>query len=33
MSMVFPGMDPYLESTTLWPGLHAALIVYLRDPL
>ena len=31
--MIFPGMDPYLESPQLWPGVHAALIVYIRDQL
>lgn len=25
-----PGMDPYLESRTLWPDAHNAFIVYLR---
>jgi hypothetical protein len=29
MSMIFPGMDPYLES----PELHNSLIVYIRDAL
>ncbi len=33
MAMIFPGMDPYLESPQLWPGIHAALIVYIRDQL
>jgi Protein of unknown function (DUF4058) len=31
--MIFPGMDPYLENPQIWPGLHASLIVYLRDQL
>lgn len=31
--MIFPGMDPYLEEPQLWPGVHAALIVYIRDHL
>jgi hypothetical protein len=31
--MIFPGMDPYLEAPLLWPGIHMALIVYLRDQL
>jgi hypothetical protein len=31
MAMVFPGMDPYLEDPQLWPGVHAALVVYVRD--
>jgi hypothetical protein len=33
MSMIFPGMDPYLENPQLWPGVHNALVVYLRDQL
>jgi hypothetical protein len=31
MSMIFPGMDPYLEVPELWPGFHNSLIVYIRD--
>jgi hypothetical protein len=33
MSMIFPGMDPYLEVPELWPGFHNSLIVYVRDYL
>jgi hypothetical protein len=33
MSMIFPGMDPYLEEAELWPGFHASLIVYIRNQL
>jgi hypothetical protein len=33
MAMIFPRMDPYLENPQLWPGVHAALIVYIRDHL
>src|SRR5271165_1801478 len=33
MSMIFPGMDPYLEDPQLWPGVHQSLIVYIRDHL
>lgn len=33
MAMVFPGMDPYLEHPVLWSGVHASLIVYMRDQL
>ena len=33
MSMIFPGMDPYLEVAELWPGFHNRLIVYLSDYL
>lgn len=33
MSMIFPGMDPYLENPQFWPGVHNSLIIYLRDQL
>ena len=33
MSMIFPGMDPFLENPQLWPGFHHALVVYVRDHL
>lgn len=33
MSMIFPGMDPYLEAPELWPGCHNSLIVYILDHL
>ena len=33
MSMVFPGMDPYLEDPQIWPGVHGRLIVYIADAL
>jgi hypothetical protein len=33
MSMIFPGMDPYLEDPRLWTGVHQSLIVYIRDHL
>jgi hypothetical protein len=33
MNMPFPGMDPYLEHSALWPGVHARLIVALADQL
>lgn len=29
----FPGMDPYLEVPTLWPGVHQGLIANLRAEL
>lgn len=29
----FPGMDPYLESGAIFPGLHDALVTYVRDQL
>jgi hypothetical protein len=33
MSMMFPGMDPYLEHPQVWPDVHASFIVYLREHL
>lgn len=33
MSGPFPGMDPWLESPILWPGVHQRLITYLADDL
>jgi len=33
MPSPFPGMDPYLEDPTLWPGVHQSLITYIRDAL
>ncbi|WP_169977995.1 DUF4058 family protein [Tautonia rosea] len=33
MAMIFPGMDPYLEQPSLWPGFHNEFIVYLRDQI
>jgi hypothetical protein len=33
MSMIFPGMDPYLEDPRIWPGVHSRFIVYLADQL
>jgi len=33
MSMLFPGMDPYLEDPQVWPDVHASFIVYLREHL
>lgn len=33
MSMIFPGMDPYLEHPQIWPGVHSRLVVYLADQL
>jgi hypothetical protein len=32
-AMLFPGMDPYLEDPQLWTGVHASLIVYIRNHL
>ncbi|MGB0389096.1 MAG: DUF4058 family protein [Ardenticatenaceae bacterium] len=33
MSTPFPGMDPYLERSDLWPDVHNSLIAGLRDVL
>jgi hypothetical protein len=33
MPLIFPGMDPYLEHTLVWPDVHASFIVYLREYL
>lgn len=33
MSMIFPGMDPYLEKPQIWPGNHNRLMVYIADHL
>ncbi len=33
MSILFPGMDPYLEDPRIWSGVHNRFIVYLADKL
>ena len=33
MGMIFPGMDPYLETPRLWSGVHGRMIVYIADAL
>lgn len=33
MPMRFPGMDPYLENPSIFPGIHARMVVYLADQL
>lgn len=33
MSMIFPGMDPYLEDPWIWPGVHSRFIVYMAEHL
>ena len=33
MPSPFPGMDPYLEGRNIWPDVHNALIVTIRDAL
>ncbi len=31
--MLFPGMDPYLERSAVFPGIHRPMVVYLADQL
>lgn len=33
MPSPFPGMDPYLETPSLWSGVHQRLITYISDEL
>ena len=33
MPCPFPGMDPYLERSAIWPDFHDSLIAYLREAL
>ncbi|MBX3002172.1 MAG: DUF4058 family protein [Caldilineaceae bacterium] len=33
MDLPFPGMDPYLETSTLWPDVHNSLIYTFRDQI
>ncbi len=33
MASLFPGMDPYLEDSALWPNVHGRLIVAIADAL
>ncbi len=33
MPSPFPGMNPYLEDSALWPGIHGRLIVAIADSL
>lgn len=33
MELPFPGMDPYLEDTTLWPDVHHRLITAIGDQI
>ena len=33
VTMIFPGMDPYLEHPRLWTGFHRGLITYIGDYL
>src|ERR1051326_8018066 len=32
-SMIFPGMDPYLENPHFWPGFHNVFVVYASEQL
>lgn len=33
MSSPFPGMDPYLEARSIWPGVHLAMVTYIHENL
>ena len=33
MRCPFPGMDPYLERSEIWPDFHDSLITYIREAL
>jgi hypothetical protein len=33
MTMIFPGMDPYLENPAIFPGIHTRMVVYLADQI
>ena len=33
MPSPFPGMDPYLEARSIWPGVHASMIPYIQEAL
>ena len=33
MPSPFPGMDPYLENSLIWPDVHSALMVAIRDDI
>ncbi|MFV2068700.1 MAG: DUF4058 family protein [Pirellulales bacterium] len=33
MRCPFPGMDPYLEQSEIWPDFHDSLITYIREAL
>jgi len=33
MPSPFPGMDPYLEELSQWPGVHQRLITYMADAM
>src|SRR5512145_904876 len=33
MEPIFPGMDPYLESTEVWPDFHDSFLFCIREAL
>ncbi len=33
MQCPFPGMDPYVERTQIWPDFHDSLVAYIREAL
>jgi Protein of unknown function (DUF4058) len=33
MTMIFPGMDPYLENPAIFPGIHHRMVVYMADQI
>src|SRR5262245_64906599 len=33
MRSPFPGMDPYIEGSGLWPDFHSSFLIYLRDAI
>jgi hypothetical protein len=33
MSVIFPGMDPYLEDPVIWQGFHNRFVVHIADAL
>ncbi len=33
MPMIFPGMDPYLETPEFFPGIHGPMVTYIRDQI
>lgn len=33
MPSPFPGMDPYLEKRTIWPGVHQRLIACISETI
>ncbi len=33
MDCPFPGMDPHLEQSSIWPDVHSSLIYAIRDQI